>query len=284
MSQTQQTRWPVFSLGYWGLLILVVVRSWTVSSAQQVPQAVPPVDANNQTLRFGGIDFVQLPAGSFVMGSQPAEPGHKADEQPPQTITIARPFALSRDEITQRQYWSVMDSAHVVEQEQQHLPITDLTWIEADLFCQRLSEQHGRPFRLPSEAEWEYACRAGTSGPFAVGTERLPTAIEQWQQGDPQPLQQWATALFHCQGTAPREVGQYPPNAWGLRDMHGNVAEWCSASAPAPFESPTSRTSRPVRGGSYASDGCLDCRSARRTWKDQAHHSPAIGFRVFLEQ
>ncbi len=156
-------------------------------------------------------------------------------------------------------------------------PVENVTWQEARDFCTRLSERPeekaaGRRYRLPTEAEWEYACRAGTTTPFSCGD-------------------QLTGERANCNGGedgGPVPVGSYPPNAWGLYDMHGNVAEWCADGhgpyPEGPLRDPTgpeTGLSRVVRGGSWA-DPPSECRSAARGLERPAARSGRVGFRVVL--
>jgi len=176
-----------------------------------------------------GMDLVFIPAGQFEMGSPPGEKGRENDESL-HTVKITRPFRIGASEVTQGQWNNVMKQQRG-QREQDNLPITEVSWTEAVSFCKRLSKTEGKTYRLPTEAEWEYACRAGTDTPFN------------------QPDKLSELAWFDDNGDGhPHAVGGKKPNAWGLYDTHGNVAEWCADSYRG-----RNRPHRP-RGGQVARD------------------------------
>jgi formylglycine-generating enzyme required for sulfatase activity len=234
-----------------------------------------------------GMTFVRVPAGSFVMGSSDREPGHREHEGPPHEVRITHPFYLSVNPVTQSQYELVMgrnpsrfNRAHGGGHEH---PVEHVSWQDAVLFCERLAglpdeDVHRRGYRLPTEAEWEYACRAGTTGPFHCGDHL--TGKDALFAG--------AGGKYAGKTTAP--VGLYPANAWGLHDMHGNVQEWVNDwyEEYYYFDSPKDDPPGPgrgvlkvVRGGCYAMFP-TDCRSAARRGHAPNSPSETIGFRVVL--
>ncbi len=227
--------------------------------------------------------FAWVPAGSFVMGSPPDEPGRDADEVP-HRVTIRHGFWLGVYPVTRRQWWGLMRTMPEDTPADDH-PIGGLSWHECEEFLDCLAERDPRPFRLPTEAEWEYACRAGTVGPFAFG-RRLSSEQANFHAG------QWHEALsarpaVSRGGTTP--VGTFPPNAWGLCDMHGNVMEWCrDRYGPYPMgdvadpEGPATGEVRVLRGGAWWSP-VQACRSARRYSASPAAAVLPAGFRVVLE-
>ena len=174
-----------------------------------------------------GMKLIRIEAGSFIMGSGDAPPKSLAewsmqdyDESPAHKVTISKPFLLGMTEVTNAQY-ERFDAAHGKKRGRDNSskaddePVAFVTWQEAVRFCEWLSKKEGKTYRLPTEAEWEFACRAGTSAPFHTG-ETLTAEqanIGLTKEGKPQ-----ATTL---------PVGRFKPNAWGLHDMHGNVMEWC---------------------------------------------------------
>ncbi len=195
-----------------------------------------------------------IPAGTFTMGSPADEGGHQANE-PQHTLVIPRAFWMGVTEVTQAQWKSVIGTEPSYFKGDD-LPVEQVSWNDAVEFCHRLSDRTKRTVRVPTEAEWEYACRAGTTGPFG-GTGKLD------DMG-------WYIAQ------QPHAVAQKKPNAWGLYDMHGNVTEWCSEG------SDPDQKSRILRGGSWVSLP-RQCRSAYRVRVDPGLLNHCIGFRVVLD-
>ncbi len=234
-----------------------------------------------------GMTFARIPPGTFLMGCSDQEAGYRSHEGPPHEVKISRPFYLSVTPVTQGQYLQVMgkNSAKYSKSRggsSEH-PAETLHWKEAESFCSRLAqlneeEVHNRRYRLPSEAEWEYACRAGTKTAFHSGDKLTPhDAITAASGGK-----------YGGKSTAP--VGSTPPNAFGLTDMHGNVQEWVNDwyDEYYYFESPKDDPNGPGRGVlRVARGGCWsmlpsDCRSAARRPYPPDTHSDTIGFRVVM--
>ena len=240
-----------------------------------------------------GMEFALIPAGTFLMGSPETEATRKRDEGPQRPITISRPFYLGVYAVTQEQYQAVMGAnpsqftaetgggpAH---------PVETVNWEEAVEFCRRLSqwpaeERNGRVYRLPTEAEWEYACRAGTTTAFHYGPA-LSSREANLHGGQPY----FAPPGPHLERTTP--VGSYAPNAFGLYDLHGNVWEWCQdwysdtyladVAAVDPV-GPTDGTHRVQRGGCWNAYGEC-CRAAYRSSNDPpTRQMNCVGFRVAL--
>lgn len=229
--------------------------------------------------------FALIPAGTFEMGSPDGEAGHEVNEGPVHAVKITHPFYLGTTEVTFRQYYSVVKNypfAHKSAPEELDAPVTKVSMREVQNFFKLLNgdEQSRKPgweYRLPTEAEWEYACRAGGKSRFSIGDT---LSKNQANFNDPN-------------AKGPGKVGQYPANAWGLHDMHGNAAEWVydfyddATYANSPAEDPKGpglelrKTVYVVRGG-----GFLDppdwCRSARRRPEKQEATSLDVGFRAAL--
>jgi formylglycine-generating enzyme required for sulfatase activity len=221
------------------------------------------------------------------MGSPPDERTCQADEQPQRVVTLTRPFWMGRFAVTQQQYDS-RPYPNASEFHGPHRPVDHVTWTEAVAFCAALGElpeekAAGRTYRLPTEAEWEHACRAGSFTAFHTG----PTH---------------SMELMNCQvrftsSEQPRvllnrtaDVGSYPPNGFGLYEMHGNVWEWCADwytrwredDAVTDPTGPDTGSSRVARGGCWEAVGSY-CRAAKRLEKTPLVRSNHIGFRVVLE-
>jgi formylglycine-generating enzyme required for sulfatase activity len=236
--------------------------------------------------------FVRIPEGRFVMGSVPQEVGRAADEGPAHAVRITQSFYLGVFPVTQEQYQAVMDvnPACFGGTDRGNHPVESVSWDDAREFCQRLSARDAEKarrhtYRLPTEAEWEYACRAGTQTPFHGGAA-LSAAQANCDGEQPYGGAEPGPNLHR---TTP--VGSYPANAWGLADMHGNVWEWCQdaydehyyrASPPADPRGPARGSQRVVRGGAWML-AARYCRSARREKFPPAVRSSLIGFRVVLQ-
>jgi len=211
-----------------------------------------------------GMKLVYVPAGSFMMGSsrsaaQLAEQygegqGRFEDELPQHPVRISKGFWMGQTEVTQSQYNSVMNarpwSGKAYVQEDADNPAVYVSWDDAVEFCMQLTRQEGKTYRLPTEAEWEYACRAGTATLFSFGDSDLPLGDYAWFNDNADKVgQDYA-----------HPVGQKKPNPWGIYDMHGNVFEWCSDYYDEKYYSvspnvdpngPPLGTSHSLRGGSW---------------------------------
>ncbi len=223
-----------------------------------------------------GMRLTLIPSGEFVMGSPDSESERGADEVR-HRVTISRPFYLGVYEVTQAEYKSVTGrnpSAHKGPTN----PVEQVNWDEANEFCRKLSElpaekAAGHRYRLPTEAEWEYACRAGTTTAYGFGNDKVLLHEFGWFSGNS------GVTRLH-------PVGRKKPNAWGLYDMHGNVWEWCH-DWYGPFTNdhvvdptgPTSGDVRVDRGGSWHYIGRF-CRSASRYRFTPAQRISVLGFRV----
>jgi formylglycine-generating enzyme required for sulfatase activity len=243
---------------------------------------------NNQVL-----EMVGLPGGSFWMGSKETEEGRESHEEPLHQVKI-QPFYMSRFPITQSQ-WEVIANLPSIHRslnpdpsniKGQNLPVEQVSWYDAVEFSARLTKLTGRNYRLPSEAEWEYACRAGTTTPFHFGETITPDLANY----DGNYIYGSGIEGKYNQKTV--AVGSFKvANAFGLCDMHGNIWEWCSDTwhdnyrdAPTDgrvWEEGGIPNRRILRGGSWY---CLPslCRSAQRHWDQANHGGSGIGFRVAL--
>jgi len=229
----------------------------------------PPSRAAGNRVAFVnsiGMKFVDIPIGDFDMGSPASEAG-RSDNETLHHVRISRPLLMAATTVTQSQWQSVMKN-NPSQFPGDDRPVDTVSWSDATAFCVRLGAKEGRRYRLPTEAEWEYACRAGTPSPYG-GTGNLD---EMGWCGDK-----------HNRGTHP--VAQKRPNAWGLYDMHGNVWQWCSdgdGRGVYEVKSPRDATFRYLRGGSWSADPRI-CRAAFRQWNTPDYRNVSIGFRVCLD-
>jgi formylglycine-generating enzyme required for sulfatase activity len=259
-----------------------------------------------------GMKLVLIPAGEFMMGAADGEPEAEDREKPQHRVRISRPFYLGAHEVTQRQYWDVTGTNpswfsadgggkdKVAGNETGGYPVEQVSWFDAVSFCNKLSEKEGLTlryalegdrvelrtgtgYRLPTEAEWEYACRAGTETPFAFGPRLSQT------EANFNGLGTYNGSARGTSGVVTTVVGSYRPNAFGLYDMHGNVSEWCwdgyegedyaGSASVDPAVEPNASTQRVSRGGSWSIDPQC-ARSAYRIGNDPAARHAGQGFRV----
>lgn len=233
-----------------------------------------------------GMRLAVIPAGEFEMGSAQEPLAGKPSETPKHRVRITRPYLLSVCEVTQGEYWRVMESNpsvfkpkanNIIRPADLYRPVENVSWDAAVDFCRRLSElpkekEHGTLYRLPTEAEWEYACRAGTTTIFSFGDH--DGLLEQYA---------WCRANS---GNTTHPVGQKKENAFGLYDMHGNVWEWCG-DWQAPYSpdlnsdprGPDNGLERILRGGCYVLEGGSH-RSAARNDEPPLYSSGNLGFRI----
>ncbi|MBE9111741.1 SUMF1/EgtB/PvdO family nonheme iron enzyme [Nodosilinea sp. LEGE 07298] len=234
------------------------------------------------------LDMVVVPGSNFMMGSPDGE-GY-ADEKPQHQVMV-KPFYMGKFPVTQAQ-WKAVSTMPKVQRELKPdpstfkgmmRPVEEVSWNDAVEFCQRLSRYSNRQYRLPNEAEWEFACRAGTSTPFSFG----PTITTNLVNYNGNYIYGFASKGMMLQETT--EVGSFLPNAFGLYDMHGNVWEWCEDhwhdnydDAPKfnySWLSKDESTPRLLRGGSWHDDP-KNCRSASRYKKVSGLVGSLFGFRV----
>jgi len=226
------------------------------------------------------LSLVAIPAGQFMMGS-PGRQGYD-DERPQHGVSVA-PFLMGQYPITQAQWRAVMGALPQCRCHGEQCPVDSISWDEAMAFCARLTGRTGRVYGLPSEAQWEYACRAGTTTPFYYG-ETITTEVANY-------------CGVHTYGAGPAgpyrhqtiDVGSFPPNAFGLYDMHGSIWEWCAdpwhsdyVGAPSDgraWESAERAWYHVARGGSWH-DGPDLARSAARLRAPASGGDELMGFRV----
>lgn len=312
----------------WGDAALPYVRRATEHADSEIrlraKQLVAAISLQLRTSKSTGLQMVSIEPGTFHMGSADEEKGHGLDE-PRHEVRITKPFYLGVHEVTQEQYQQVvkrnpsqfttagMGKIRLVEKDIKQLPVEGVNWYEAIEFCNELSKLDGfepyyalsdikrseaaivsatvtiaggKGYRLPTEAEWEFACRGGDRGPYHFGLEptgreaNIKPAMVGGGYGGPSP--KWPEV------GRPMRVGSYLPNARGLYDMHGNVAEWCwdwydkDYYRRSPVDDPTGPgkgTQRVLRGGSWMVLEA-NCRSASRFYHTPDERKNYAGFRV----
>lgn len=238
---------------------------------------VSQVELDERIIDFGDgvtMRFKLIPAGEFQMGSPPSERGRDSDEGPVHTVRIDKPFFMGVHEVTQEQYQKVMGT-NPSRYTGAKYPVHMVSWYEAKEFCEKLSSVTNERFRLPTEVEWEYACRAGSSTAYYWGNSFDD---------------RYAWTLRNSRG-AIQEVGTRLPNAWGLYDMSGNLWEWCedayNRNYPGSEEATTRRmrfknNDRILRGGSWNVNPEFS-RSANRSRNVPETQMDYDGFRVVME-
>jgi len=224
------------------------------------------------------LDMVWIPPGTFLMGS-PENEAERWHNETQHIVTLTKGFWMGKYEVTQEQWQSVMGE-NLCKVKEARLPVSNVTWYQCHEFVKKLNERlqtadrRLQTFRLPTEAEWEYACRAGTTGPFA-GDDLDAMAWHFWNRG----------GHLH-------PVGLKRPNAWGLHDMHGNVSEWClDFYGDYPRKAVTDPTGVVVQCPEYALDiehcvirggASYNCRSAYRNQSWPCYQWGDVGLRVVL--
>ena len=262
------------------------------SSGQEIDRR--PGRAEYFTEEFINLEMVSVPGGSFLMGAAGGELEARDSEQPQHRVTI-EPFFMGKFPVTQAQWTAIAKLPKVncdlnpvpSHFEGKNYPVERVSWDDAIEFCDRLSQKTGKQYRLPSEAEWEYACRAGTTTPFHFGDTITPELVN-YDGNDT-----YANAPQGTYRAQTTDVGSFPPNAFGLFDMHGNVWEWCAdhwhdnyTNAPADgdvwkVKSDRENNLRVLRGGSWDGDP-RNCRSAFRGWYGRDGSDFWVGFRLAL--
>jgi formylglycine-generating enzyme required for sulfatase activity len=237
------------------------------------------VGAPREIINSIGMKFVLIPAGEFLMGSPDTDKDAFDNEKPQHRVQITRPFYLGATEVTQGQYRAATGKTPSHFQGSDDLPVEQVSWNDAIAFCDKLNELEkgsleGACYRLPTEVEWEYACRAGSTTRYSFGDDPVRLSDHAWFRAN-------SAGKTH-------PVGQKQPNAWGLNDMYGNVWEWCCDAYEARYDqqSPgadplcsSEAGSRVYRGGSWVGSPRL-CRSAFRRGETPGIRYFGVGFRV----
>jgi hypothetical protein len=224
------------------------------------------------------MDLVEIPAGTFIMGSPIGEGDD--DEDPEHSVTISKKFYMGKYEVTQDQWVALMGSNPSEYKISGNHPVEEVSWNDSQNFCNVLAAWIGRVARLPTEAEWEYACRAGSTTRYYFGDDF----------GIPPMLGDYAWYASNT-GWETEEVGQLLPNDFGLYDMHGNVWEWCldwhdddyySVSSVTDPLGPDTGSYKVMRSGGWLSFAPV-CRSANRGWFGPSSRADDVGLRVVVE-
>jgi formylglycine-generating enzyme required for sulfatase activity len=225
------------------------------------------------------LEMAAIPGGTFMMGSPDDEEGRWDCERPQHQVTVPS-FFMGKYSVTQAQYQAIMGT-NPSYNKGSNRPVESVSWNDAVKFCELLSERAGKKYSLPSEAQWEYACRAGTTTPFYFG-ETITTDLANYHGNVP-----YASAPKGEYRGQTTDVGSFPPNAFGLYDMHGNLSEWCFDdwvnsynNAPIDGSAVTSSSKfKLLRGGSWISNPG-NCRSAYRLYDVAGFDPYHNGFRV----
>ena len=240
-----------------------------------------------------GMEFVLIPPGTYEMGSPANEPYRNVSEDQ-HLVTISRPFYLQTTEVTLNQWWTIMGKKFFGRRKGDvDAPITRVSWFDAVKFIEKLNEKGEGRYRLPTEAEWEYACRAGTKTAYSWGND-IDCSKAMYANNTMREHEEGCVEYVKSRGfktDQPAPVKSYAPNAWGLYDMHGNVWEWCldwfekyypKGEVTDPRGPKSSEKGRIRRGGSWFGKGFI-CRSANRAYANPASRFETTGFRLVRE-
>jgi len=266
-----------------GDIVLTSVITVDGESSDRQPEA-----GDEMTVELGGgvtLEMVWIPPGTFVMGS-PANEAGREDDETQHTVTITRGFWMGKYEITQAQCERLTDTKSSYFTGDPDLPLENISWEGCMVLLESLNRRtRGGGFRLPTEAEWEYACRAGSTTPFHFGQT---ISTDQANYNGNFTYGKSRKGMFRDKTTP---VGSFPPNAWGLHDMHGNVGEWCwdwyedDFYDRGPDHDPKNSSGgeyRVIRGGNWMDDPA-ECRSAKRRYADPTDWDSYVGVRVVLD-
>jgi formylglycine-generating enzyme required for sulfatase activity len=253
---------------------------------QYVKSRLTSVSSANKTITNSvGMKLNLIPAGTFMMGS-PLDEKDREDIEHQHKVTISKTFYMQTTEATQGQWQAVMGTepwkgkANV--EEGANYPATYVSWNDAIAYCKTLSAKEGKKYRLPTEAEWEYACRAGTKTAWSFGNDEKVLGDYAWYENN----------MTNAVKLYAHQVGLKKPNAFGLFDMHGNVYDWCNDYYAKDYYKqspekdplgPASGSLRVLRGGSWIPRHSRDTRSAYRSWVDADFRYYDYGFRVVRE-
>lgn len=256
-------------------------------------------DIAHEVCLCGGMNMVFIPAGTFIMGSPPSEAARSSSEGPQTQVTISRGFCMGKYEVTQAEYVAVMGSNPSSFVGDMNRPVEQVSWFDCFAYCAALMTRErnagrlpsGWVYRLPTEAEWEYACRAGTTSAFHYG-DALSSGMANFYGMYEYPPCDSSSYCFNPFGVylgRTTAVGSYAPNSWGLYDMHGNVWEWCLDGWTPMLPGGTMtdplgvalESERVVRGAAW-NVLAYDCRSAHRYYASKSGRHGDVGFRIVL--
>lgn len=210
------------------------------------------------------MEFVLIRPGSFMMGSDKGAD----DEKPVHKVTITKPFYIGKYEVTQEQWHAVMDS-HPSNFEGTKNPVENVSWNDCQTFLTKLKKKApGNVFNIPTEAQWEYACRAGSTTEYCYGDDVDRLGEYAWYSSN--------------SGSTTHPVGEKKTNAWGLYDMHGNVWKWCRDRYGSYASGAQTGNERVLRGGSWGANASY-CRSASRYKAPSDYRNFKLGFRVSMD-
>ena len=245
-------------------VVLGFVGALTVVAQEVKPGKVEVIDLGKDVK----LEMVLIPAGEFKMGLPTTEVGYEDKTQ--HKVTLTKPFYMGKYEVTQGQWESVMGTNPSYRKGAKY-PVTNVSWNDCQEFIKKLNTKTNGDYRLPTEAEWEYACRAGTTTAYSFG-DNITAKDANYNTG--------------VKIVKPVTVGSYKPNTFGLYDMHGNVWEWCEdwygnylADAVTDPKGPAKDKYRVLRGGSFFSDAS-DVRSSARFYNSPTSRDGSFGFRM----
>jgi formylglycine-generating enzyme required for sulfatase activity len=260
------------------LLFVPLVAGFAAFAGDSFIHAQPKDPPKNFTNGIG-MKFVWIPPGSFVMGS-PKEEKERQDNETQHKVTLTKGFCMGVYTVTQEEWRAVMRNNPSHFRGEKNLPVDNVSWDDCQEFLEKLREKDKQPYRLPTEAEWEYACRAGTTTPFHFGN--TPSTDQANYNGNY--IYGDGKKGSNRKKTTP--VGSFPANAWGLHDMHGNLWQWCEdwhgdypqKDAVDP-QGPNEGQYRVLRGGSWY-DFPQHCRSTFRVRYRPGLSYSRLGFRL----
>ena len=266
---------PNYSEGLQRILRVLIPGKITTSRGVKLQEfSFETVTVNAQVT----LAMVSIPGGAFLMGAPASEENSRNNERPQHQVTLP-PFFMGKYPVTQAQ-WTALMGRNPSRFKGPQRPVENVSWLMAQEFCRKISEKTGAAYRLPIEAEWEYACRAGTTTPFYFGPT-ITTELVNYDGNYP-----YSSAPKGIYRKETIEVGSFPPNAFGLYDMHGNVWEWCqdwygdySEEAVLDPRGPVSGLLRVYRGGGW-DNIAGDCRAAIRGRGEPDDRGYDLGFRL----